>query len=128
MASVETITVGCKLPHGLQIPLGSLEDTTVDGKQVKMFRPNGRHITLNGYHAKEASAFGVGITDGVDAAEFRAWAEKHREFAPLARGLIFEVKRPSDAPAAAKERADLKSGFEGLDPEKPAPKVQQRED
>jgi len=127
MASSETVTVGCKLPHGLLIRLGDLEEAMVDGKQVKMFRPSGREIELKGGNAAGAIG-GYGLTHGVDADAWRGWDEAHKDFAPLARGLIFEVKRPADAAATAAERKNVKSGFEGIDPEKPGPKVEKRED
>lgn len=126
--AMETVSIGCKLPHGLKIALGGLEETSVEGKTVKMFRPNGRHINLNGYHTQGAAVMGVGMTHDVDAAAWRDWAERNKDFEPLSKGLIFEFKRQSDAAPMARELANVKSGFEGIDPDKPGRNVSKSKD
>lgn len=93
------ITVGCKLPHGLVI--------TVGGKSVTLAGANSSHI-IGGY----------GMTQ-VDKDLFEAWKKEFASYAPLKNGLIFEQASRSSAESEAKERSDIRSGFERLNPDAP---------
>lgn len=89
------ITVACKLPAGIN--LGP--------------------VTLNGSQHPSAVG-GFGLTP-VDADFWAEWSETHKGFAPLVKGLIFAMPTRTAAVGQANERADVKSGFEPLDPDKP---------
>ena len=95
-----TVTVGCKLPNGLIIELDE------------------QRVVLNGANSS-ALIGGFGLTE-VNEALFKAWLEKHKDYEPVKQGLIFAQEKPANAQAEAKDKAKLKSGFEGLDPKKPA--------
>lgn len=99
------VSVACKLPHGLILEL-----------------PNAEPVRLNGANHPEAIA-GFGIT-AVDKDFFEAWKTAHKDFAPLVKGLIFAQDRADSIRAEAKDKAALKTGLEGLDPEAPAPGIQ----
>lgn len=100
---MSTIRVACKLPQGLTVEHA------------------GKTVTLNGANDQNAR-FGHGYTD-VDADWFAAWSTDHADFPPLKRKLIFAHAK--DTEGAAKEAApETKTGFEALDPTKPAPGIE----
>lgn len=108
---MQTVTVGCKLPNGLHMDLRG------DGGELV------KRITLNGANKSEVIG-GYGITHGVDKEAFEEWKRRNPDFTPLKKGLIFAQDKPAAAAAQAKEQAEIKNGFEGLNPDKPAPGVE----
>ena len=104
MAST-TVTVGCKLPHGLHLDIG------------------GKRVTLKGTNASNVIG-GHGITENVDKAFFDKWMSQNKESAAVKNGLIFAHEAAQNTKAEAKEKKDNKNGFEGLDPAKPGPGIQ----
>lgn len=108
---MQTVTVGCKLPNGLHMDLRGT------GGELN------RRVTLNGANKSEVIG-GYGITHGVDKEFFEEWKRINADFPPLKKGLIFAHDKPASAAAQAKEQAELKSGFEGMNPDKPAPGVE----
>lgn len=100
----QTLTVGCKLPHGLQIRVG---DTVV---------------TLLGSNSSLVIG-GHGITENVDKQFFDAWMAANKDAAAVKNGLIFAHEKTGSVKAEASEKKDNKNGFEGLDPAKPAPGI-----
>jgi hypothetical protein len=102
--SLETVTVGCKLPNGLHLDLDSPE-----GK---------KRVTLKGANHSVVVG-GFGITENVPKDFFEEWARQHSKSIVIASGIVFAYKDSKGAEAIAKERKALKTGFEPLDPEKP---------
>lgn len=98
----ETVTVGCKLPHGLIMELGE------------------KKITINGLNTSKIIG-GHGITENVDKAFFDAWMEKNKELSFVKGGFLFAHTKPVNTEAEAKDRAKNETGLEPLDPAK-APK------
>lgn len=99
-----TVTVGCKLPHGIHMDL--------DGKRV----------TLNGSNSSNVIG-GHGITENVDKEFFDKWVAQRKDSPMVKNGLVFAHERSGNAQAEAKEKAKTKTGFEGLDQDKPAPGI-----
>lgn len=97
---MSTVTVGCKLPSGLIIELDE------------------QRVVLNGANSS-ALVGGFGMTE-VNKALFDAWLAKHKDYEPVKQGLVFAQEKPVNAQAEAKDKAELKNGFEGIDPKKPA--------
>ncbi|WP_048996416.1 hypothetical protein [Burkholderia multivorans] len=97
------VTVGCKLPNGLHIEV------------------NGKRVTLNGSNSSNVIG-GHGLTQ-VDAEFFAKWLEDHKDYAPVKAGLIFAHEKSVNAEAEAKEKANNKSGLEGIDPENPGASI-----
>lgn len=112
---MQTVTVGCKLPNGLHMDLRG------DGGELV------KRITLNGANNSEVIG-GYGITHNIDKDAFEEWKLRNADFPPLKKGLIFAYDKPATVASQAKEQAELKSGFEGMDPEKPAPGVERAKD
>lgn len=95
------VSIGCKLPHGLQIAVDN----------------DPRRLTLRGANAPGA-AFGCGFTL-VDEAFFDAWAAQVTpEFGPLKGGQIFKQPTAEKAKGEAKSRRKETTGFEQAEPAK----------
>ncbi len=105
-----TVTVGCKLPDGLIIEF------------------EGHRLHLRGSNSSRVFG-GYGLTPGVDKAFFESWLGLYgKDYEPVKQGLIFVQSDDSRARAQANEQADVKNGFEGLDPNKPVAGVTQAEE
>lgn len=101
------ITVGCKLPHGLHLDVG------------------GKRVTLNGANSTEiVDSHGVktGLTQ-VDKEFFDAWMGIYKGSAFVKSGAIFASENQGKVKAEAAEKRKVKTGFEGLDPDAPAPGI-----
>lgn len=97
------VVVGCKLPHGIII------------------NQAGKTIALAGANSSRIVG-GFGMTS-VDKDLMDVWMKDHKEFAPVKQGLIFVQESSGKAKDEATEKAEVKSGFEGIDPENPAPGI-----
>lgn len=106
------IFVGCKLPHGLHLD------------------HNGARVTLNG--ANTGTIVGVdGIKTGLTEVEkdfFDAWLAVHKDAPYVIGGMVFANDKLNDTKGQAAEMANVKTGFEGLNPEAPAPGIEKRKD
>lgn len=122
--SSKTICVGCKLPHGLIMQMDRLiEDKASDGAVVRKYVPVGKEIKLNGANTSSVIG-GYGITENVDAEFFDAWLAQKMEHAFIQQNLVFAMPTISGVQDRAKEQAAVKSGFEPLNPDKPAPGIE----
>lgn len=98
------LTIGCKLPHGLII-----EARNNEGEMVR--------ITLKG--ANDARIVGgYGITENVSADLWKAWLKKNAKFPAVLNGSVFVHNDLKSAESIAKERRDVSTGFERIDPVK----------
>lgn len=98
--TTDMVTVACKLPQGLTIPL-----------------PDGTTLTLHGMNSPFAIA-GFGMTD----VQAGVWAVVEAEYASakwLANEVVFAMGDKDSAVDKATERQSEKSGFEAVDPLKP---------
>lgn len=98
--STETVTIGCKLPHGLHMDVGD------------------QRVTINGLNTTEIVG-GHGLTFGVPKALWEQWKRDHKDAEFVKRGLVFAQGKTDSAIAEAKEKKDNRSGFEGIDPNNP---------
>lgn len=103
-----TVTVGCKLPQGLEIQVGD------------------KTAVLNGLN-QSAIIGGHGITEGVDKELFDAWMIQRKDSAVVKNGFVFAHEKLASAQAEARNRQSNKTGLEGLDPNKPAPGIKPAE-
>lgn len=95
-----TVTVGCKIPNGLHLDLG------------------GKRITLNGSSSSLVIG-GYGLTEGVPAEFFEAWMKAYADSPAVTNGLVFAQEKAADARAQALDQAEIKTGLEPLNPNKP---------
>lgn len=103
----EQVIVMCKTPSGLVLDLGDQD---------------ARKVRLNGANHPDA-VDGAGLTY-VDKAFWDKWSGAYKGFPPLEQGLIWATDKEATAKDAAKELKDEKTGFEGIDPNKPGPEVE----
>ena len=106
------VTVGCKLPNGYVINFEKFDPET------KTYNKIGE-VTLAGANASSIIG-GYGLTEGVDADLFAEWLKLHKDDPAVKLNLIFAQPTQDRAAAEANEKAAVKSGFEPIDPDKPA--------
>jgi hypothetical protein len=107
--STATVTVGCKLPHGLIL------DLTEPGKPQRRYRIRGKNsATVIG---------GYGITEGVPRDLWEEWVKRHAALDIVRKEFVFALADTASTRDKAKERAELKTGFEEIDPTKPPANV-----
>lgn len=100
------VVIGCKLPHGI------------------VLEGIGGQIELNGMKTSLIpGGFGVTVVDADEAAYLFATYEQHAAFR---NNSIFtsENAKTSDLSAIARELEGERTGFEGLNPDAPAPSLQ----
>lgn len=124
-----TVTVGCKLPHGLELRLFRMEKVqhpVMGGgfREVEEAREiGGKRVVINGWsHPQNAApraqmAHGTALTMGVDKEFFDKWMEQNREHAAVKNGLIFCAEKDGNVFAEAKAKEKVRSGLERLDPD-----------
>lgn len=129
MAAGETVTVACKLPHGLKLrvfaPTKKIEPMT--SREVTVFEeiPDATFTVFGNAHAQNAAPRcliigGFALTPGVPKDLWDAWLEQNKDSDVVKNNLIFAHAKDQAASSAAqsKERAELRSGLERLDPNK----------
>lgn len=94
------ITVGCKIVHGIILAHG------------------GKRVTLAGSKASRIIG-GYGLTE-VDQGFWEAWCKANADSTLPKSQVIFAQEKPASAVAQAKEQEGVKSGFEPINPDKPA--------
>jgi hypothetical protein len=102
-----TVTVACRLPHGLHLELKDQKRVTIRGFSIPYGLP------------AMSISNGFALTPGVDADFFERWMTVNKDLDLVQRRLIFAHVKSSDAAAQAKEMADEKSGLEPLNPDAP---------
>jgi hypothetical protein len=96
-----TVTVGCKLPHGLIAEVGD------------------KSFTFNGANDSDLIG-GHGITYDVPKDFWDAWvAQVSAWFVPFKNKLVFAHESEKSVTSQAKEMAKEITGFEGLKPNDP---------
>ena len=122
-----TITVGCKLPGGLQMqtyasmeimepvqggPARPVKQAFVAKGPVKINGPALRFGQIPDYLIREGAA----LTFGVDADLVAQWFEQNKDSDIVKRGLIFTSGKQADVEAWARDHRSEKTGFEPVDP------------
>jgi hypothetical protein len=120
MSERKMLKIGCKLPSGLRLEIGKPHDSNYRFVELKgansgnyTGRPeSGRIFVPNTVH-------GFGVTE-VDS---ELWAEWKRTYKVNAarwekEGVLFVVEDDASVKAAAADGANVKTGFEQLNPDK----------
>lgn len=100
------VTVGCKLPSGLQL--------RIDDKLV-VLKGSNSSLVIGGY----------GLTEDVDKDFFDKWLAVNKDADCVINGFVFSQDRTANAKAEAADNASNANGFEGLNPAAPAPGITQ---
>jgi len=125
----ETLTIACKLPHGLVLRLWQMVDVdqpVMGGgiRTVREARPDidkGR-VLIGGVAAPFGQSpasqisFGYALTPNVDAEFWNEWLRQNAQSDVVKNKLIFAVPKPVDIPTRTRELENNKSGLEPLDP------------
>ena len=93
-----SVTIGCKLPHGI-----ILDHPLDPDKKVELKGKNGSLIIGAEYGTTE-----------VDGEFWETWKTVHKDFPALRSGAIFEAANASELTAVAAELEDEKTGFEPM--------------
>ncbi len=134
--SATTVTVGCKLPHGIIIRGYRMEefDEPVFGggtKRSSIAVHDGRQAVIAGVAKQpgEEREFplvgGFALTHGVPADLMEQWLKANADMPAVRNGLVFCHSQEASARSIAKENRANVSGLEPIDPKKP-PQVSRR--
>lgn len=102
--SSTVVTIGCKLPHGLII---EARDNSGEIQRVTLKGANDARI-VGGY----------GITENVPADVWGAWLKRHAKFPAVVNGQVFVHTDIKSVESEAKNRREVVTGFEPIDPVK----------
>jgi len=126
--SKETVTVCCKLPHGLVLRVFRMEDTAepISGggfRTVKVAREYARHKVNGNAHPQDKAPLhmingGYAFTTGVPKDLWDVWLEQNKDSMVVANNLIFAHVQEASARDETNEKTKITSGFERLDPTK----------
>ena len=126
---MSTVTVACKLPHGLFLRLFKMveySEPVMGGgsKIVPRAEQIGGAVTIHGYAApfgKPPVAQVVGgyaLTPNVDADFFAEWLKQNADHDVVKNNLIFANEKPESVHGKAKGRESIRNGLEPIDPNK----------
>lgn len=105
------VTVGCKLPHGLQLKLPNK-----DGSETVVVLKGANSGTIIGLDGRVIRGT-CGYTP-VDEAFITEWLKVYKDYVPVKQKLIFIQRNLGEAKAQAADQADQKTGFEPMDQNK----------
>jgi hypothetical protein len=125
-----TVTVACRLPHGLVCQVHTLtkkSEPVMGGgyRDVDIWVPTGEEFTLKGtahpqdQAPKAEMASGFALTHGIRKDWWEAWSAQYRKFPAIEQGLIFAAPHKAKVVDECKEKAGLKTGLERIDPNNP---------
>jgi len=132
-----TVTVACKLPHGLILRLFDMVEVVQPAygggvRTVQEARPREGRVTIGGYAAPfgKMPAFrvegGYALTHGVDAEFFAEWMKQNERSDIVRNRLIFAFGKEHDATVEARKMESVRNGLEALDPDKPPQEFRRR--
>lgn len=135
--SATTVTVACKLPHGLVLRLFDMVDgydPQRDGTNHRVKRAETRPgtVVIRGYLPKydvalppAAQGSNFALTYGVDKEFFDEWMRQNKEHDAVINNLIFAHVTVDGATKQAKEmEGDTRSGLEPIDTSKLKGRIQ----
>lgn len=129
--TAEFVTVACKIPNGLLLRLHEMEETSEPvmgggSRTVKVARHVGDAVRINGNaHPQNAAPraqivdgvdFGYALTPNVPKAFWDKWLQQNKDHMAVRNGMIFAHESVRSVEAEAREKANLRSGTERLDP------------
>jgi hypothetical protein len=120
-----TITVACKLPHGLVLQLCRMEERQEPvmggGTRVQSVAARvGKRVTIKGY-AHEINETpnapiigGYALTHNVDADFFEEWLKQNAEHDAVKNKLVFAHAKPDVVQSEARNAAKVRNGLEPM--------------
>ena len=130
----ETVTVACKLPHGLELRLCKPEEFMVNipgggTRKEKRHVPYGKSVIIGGvaapfgFQPNSPISGGYALTPNVDKQFFDEWLRQNADHDAVRNNLLFAHVKTDMVSDEAKEKKDIKSGLEPIDPSNPGAKV-----
>lgn len=126
--SATTVTLALKHPHGLRLRLHRMikvQEATMGGsREIQVAQFTGEEVVVRGYSQPNSAVPQVAtegafmLTHGVSRSFWEDWVEQNRDHPYLENGLLFAADSKNYARDKAKEREELKSGLEPLNPSK----------
>lgn len=126
-----TVTVACKLPHGLVLRLFDMVDydEAQSGggfKTVKRAFPRDKTVTLNGYLTPHRFAeiqpaapnSSYALTHGVDKDFFDEWMRQNASLAAVQNKLIFANEKQDSVNGMVRDNKARRCGMEPIDRDK----------
>ena len=122
------VTVACKMPGGLLLRVGKMVERseTVSGggtRKYTQWEQIGEAVKIHGYavpfgqERQHPVAGGFALTHGVPAEFMERWLEDNQDLDAVRNGLIVVHEKESFVIGEAKEKKDVRSGLEAMDPE-----------
>lgn len=128
--SGDTVTVGCKLPHGIVLQVNRAEkhhEPVLGGgsREIERWVPTGARYFVRGTahpqnEAPKALIYeGFALTSGIPADVWAEWCKQHADADVLDRDrpLLRAFARPADTEAWAHESRSARTGQERLNPD-----------
>lgn len=133
----DTVTVACKVANGIVLEVSEMRDvdepTGFGGgtRTTKKAFPVGERFVLRGNAVDRAPgrrdeesefprAGGAALTSGIPRDFWERWLEQHRNDPVVTNNLVFAHGTLDGASGMSRERKDVESGLEGIDPADPA--------
>lgn len=124
-----TVTVACKLPHGLilqlQEPREVAEPTqTSPDRKVTRYERVGKTITIagcalhNDRPTQKQVMGGFALTHGIDASFFSKWLEQNAQHPAVEGGFIFAAGKMETVETQIAKGEKRRTGMEPADPKK----------
>lgn len=130
----DTVTVACKMPHGLILRLFEFVETTQAAPSGHVVVKEARErvnpgtdqpsrVKIQGYLNREMSrmltpsqAPSWVLTEAVDKGFWDEWTKQNKDFDPFVNGLIFAAPNAAAAHREIANRMAMRNGFEPVDP------------
>lgn len=124
----DTVTVACKMPHGLRLRLFKMADVAVPvfgggQKMVQEARQYGETVTINGNAVNFGMAprcrivAGYAFTPGVNKEFFEKWLEQNEDLDCVKNNLVFAHSTTESTVDQAKDQRKITSGLQPIDPD-----------
>lgn len=125
----ETVTVACKLPHGLVLRAFNMVEKAEPvmgggSRDVKKAEQLPGEFVIAGNSFPENGAprarmeFGFALTPGCPKELWDRWHADNKDSPMVKNGLVFAYEKAGDTVAEARDNESVRSGFERLDPAK----------
>lgn len=120
MSERKTLTIGCKLPSGLRMELGSAHDANykfVDLNGANQGEYRGRNENGKIFHSTTEQGFGL---TKVDSEFWEAWKKRYEVNSKrwIRDGVLFVADGTDEARGMAADQSEVTTGFEQIDPDK----------
>ena len=120
--SRNTISVGCKLPHGMHL------DIRKDGQPIHRFTLKGINSLTAGAIMRVAVREGFAINENVPKEFFEEWMRLNKNHPAVKNNLIFAHTQTVSVRDMGEELKEELHGFEPIDPTKNVAGIETRND